>query len=77
MKRKCVQKYIDKEELPVDFIWNDGYWPEALDRVHSVRTIINELIDHPGIVITDNQKQLLVVDKILSQIYRDIAIHCP
>lgn len=54
--------------------WNDGYYLEGVDRVHTIRVMIEELLDnHPSIKRLQLSDELEDVQKILGGISQKLA----
>lgn len=46
-----AQQWLAKKELLQSVDWNDGYITEGLDRCHTIRMLIEELlVDHPAVL---------------------------
>lgn len=56
--------------------WNDGYYLEGADRVHTLQVMIEELLDnHPSIKRLQLDKDLEEVRKILGGMYLMLAVN--
>jgi hypothetical protein len=69
-----IKHYIKQEELPEDFEWNDGYYLEGLDRIETIRIMIEAILaNNPAIVLSGNNNNIDEVHKLLGEIYNSIA----
>jgi hypothetical protein len=55
--------------------WNDGYYFEGMDRCHTIRVMIDELLtDHPAIKsLPGGVKRLEKIDRLLGKIYQGLG----
>lgn len=74
MKKKLIKRYIEKGLLDNDFEWNDGYYLEGMDRIHTIHVMIEELLNkHPMIVLSGGQKVIDDIQNKLSSVYQFIG----
>lgn len=72
MDQKLIERY--KDLLPTNFEWNDGYYLEGIDRVHTIQVLISEILDqHPAIVLSHHQEDIDIIQDMFSKIYQDIG----
>ena len=72
--KKLVKKFIKNKKLPKDFEWNDGYFLEGMDRIETIRTMIEQILfKHPAIIVTNNQEAIDSIQMLLGEIYHDIG----
>ena len=59
----------------MDTEWNDGYYLESMDRIHTIQIMIDNLLDqHPAIVkLKCGQERVDLVQDMLGDIYQDIG----
>jgi hypothetical protein len=74
MDKKMIKKLKEQHLLAKDFEWNDGYYLEGMDRVHTIQVMISEILDqHPMIVLSNNQEKLEKIQRKLTEIYQSIG----
>lgn len=76
-KRKIDKALPPKTPRPVKL--NDGYYHEALDRIHCLQIYIEHiLLEHPVIQRNDKwQKQILQATKLLGNVYQEVGNASP
>lgn len=74
MKRSKIKEYKKKGLLEESFLWNDGYYLEGMDRLHTIQVMIEKLLSyHPAIILSGNQNSIDKVQKLLNDIYQSIG----
>lgn len=67
-----MQEDVTQDE---DFVWNDGYVLEGMDRCHTIMVMMEELlVNHPSILRSEQSEE---VDKVISDvmdIYQKIGL---
>ena len=53
--------------------WNDGYWGECADRLHTIQIMIDNLLDkHPAILrLKCGEERLDLIQDMLYDLYQD------
>ena len=74
MKKSKIKEFKKQGLLDKDFKWNDGYYLECMDRLHTIQVMISEILDkHPVIILSGNQNNLEDIQRQINRIYQDIG----
>lgn len=78
-----LSKWISLSDNTVDPEWNDGYWVEGLDRVHTILVMFEELLGedtrgfHPAIKKAHLEKKVSKIGTKLAKLYQDLGAQIP
>ena len=71
-----VEKLMNDDRIE----WNDGYWVEGLDRIHTIQTMVDSLLVcsnagvHPSVLRAGLEDDIYMIQSILNLCYQKMAM---